>query len=107
MARNRLISRIRKERRFVRDVRRLAAAPNSLENVTDGRPSPSAIIVRQEELEFLKMSLSEEEHEIFELRKAGLSWDEVAVRLGGTGQARRMQLSRGLDRLERSFSPTD
>jgi RNA polymerase sigma factor (sigma-70 family) len=107
MARNRLVSRIRRERRLVRDMRRLAAEPNSLEGVTDGRPSPSALIVRQEELEFLKTALTDEEHQIFDLRKAGLSWDEVAAQLGGSGQARRMQLSRGLDRLERSLTPSE
>lgn len=103
MARNRLVSRIRKERRQVRDVRRLTAAPAVLDQVTDERPSPSEIVSRKEEIDFLRSSLTEEEHMIFELRSAGMSWDEVATRLGGSGQARRMQLSRGLDRIERQM----
>jgi RNA polymerase sigma factor (sigma-70 family) len=99
MARNRLVSRIRRERRLVRDVRRLATESSALDQVADGRPSPSVVASRKEALELLKRTLTEEEHQIFELRKAGLSWDEIASQLGGSGQARRMQLSRGLDRL--------
>jgi RNA polymerase sigma factor (sigma-70 family) len=98
MARNRLISRTRIERRLVRDVRRLTADPSVLEHVTDGRPSPSQVVSRKEELELLKASLSDEERQIFDLRVRGLSWNEVATRLGGSGPARRMQLSRGLER---------
>ncbi len=100
MARNRLISRVRIERRLVRDVRRLTGAPSVLEQVTDGRPSPSQLVSRREELELLKASLTDEERQIFDLRVGGLSWQEVATRLGGSGPARRMQLSRGLERVE-------
>lgn len=107
MARNRLVSRVRRERRLVRDVRRLAAESSVLDKVADGRPSPSEVASRKEALELLKSTLTEEEHQIFELRRAGLSWDEVASQLGGSGQARRMQLSRGLDRLVQCSGPAD
>jgi RNA polymerase sigma-70 factor (ECF subfamily) len=107
MARNRLVSRARKERRLVRDVRRLAAEPGVLDQLAAPQPSPSEIVSRREQLELLKASLNDEEHQIFELRTEGLSWAEVATRLGGSGQARRMQLSRGLERLERQLGPMD
>jgi RNA polymerase sigma factor (sigma-70 family) len=107
MARNRLVSRIRKERRLVRDVGRVAGEPSALDHVADAQPSPSEIVSRKEALELLKTSLSDEEHQIFELRRTGLSWDEIATRLGGSSQARRMQLSRGLDRLERCLGQPD
>jgi RNA polymerase sigma factor (sigma-70 family) len=107
MARNRLVSKIRKERRLVRDVRRLAAEPGALDVVADCRPSPSEMVSRKEELELLKSSLTDEEFQIFELRRSGLSWDEVSKQLGGNGQARRMQLSRGLDRLEKRLAVED
>jgi RNA polymerase sigma factor (sigma-70 family) len=99
MARNRLITRIRRERRLVRDVRRLAVEQCLLDQVADTRPSPSEILLRKEAMELLKRALTDEEYQIFELRRAGLGWDEVASRVGGNGHARRMQLSRGLDRL--------
>ena len=76
------------------------AEPSALDHVADTWPSPSEIVSRKEEMELLKNSLSDEEHQIFELRRTGLSWNEIATRLGGSSQSRRMQLSRGLDRLE-------
>lgn len=102
MARNRLVSRVRRERRHVRDVRRLAVESSLLDQVADARPSPSEVLSRKEAMELLRRALTDEEYQIFELRRGGLGWDEVAARLGGNGHARRMQLSRGLDRLAKS-----
>ncbi len=104
MARNRLVTRVRRERRLVRDVRRLAVESCFLDQVADTRPSPSEILSRKEAMELLKRALTDEEYQIFELRRSGLGWDEVASRLGGNGHARRMQLSRGLDRLAKCAS---
>jgi RNA polymerase sigma factor (sigma-70 family) len=107
MARNRLNSRARRERCQVRDVRRLAANPGVLDGIADARPSPCEIVSRSEQLERVKSSLTEEERAIFELRSIGLSWDEVATQLGGSEQARRMQLSRAVERLERQLSTAE
>jgi RNA polymerase sigma-70 factor (ECF subfamily) len=107
MARNRLVSRARRERRLIRDVRRLAPDPDVLANVADRNASPSEIACKNEQLAQLEASLTDEEHQIFKLRSEGLSWDEVAARLGGSGQARRMQLSRGIERLERQLGQSD
>jgi RNA polymerase sigma factor (sigma-70 family) len=103
MARNRLVSRVRHERQLVRDVGRVAGEPGALDCVADAWPSPSEIVSRKEEMELVKTSLSDEEHQIFELRKAGHSWDEIATRMGGSSQSRRMQWARSLDRLERGL----
>lgn len=100
MARNRTISRVRSEHRMVRDLRRRNAELVVLEEVPATQPSPSECVLRREEIELLHNSLSEEERRIVELRNQGFGWDEIAARLGGTGQARRMQLSRVLDRLK-------
>jgi RNA polymerase sigma factor (sigma-70 family) len=99
MARNRLLSRARNERRLVRDIRRVTTEPTALEQTAAKQPSPSQIVSQREQLALLKASLSDAERQIFELRSEGFSWREVATRLGGNGQSRRMQLSRGLDRL--------
>ncbi len=107
MARNRLITRTRRERRKVRDVRRLATEPDALEQVADRQSSPSQLASRKELLEQLKAALTANEQEILELRSLGLAWDTIAKRLGGSGQARRMQLSRALDRLERQLGTTE
>ena len=107
MARNRLISRARSERRLVRNVGRLSTEPGALEQAIDARPSPSEMLSRKEEIDLLKMSLGDEEREVFELRSQGLSWEEVASQMGGTGQSRRMQLARGLKRLAPKLRPAD
>ncbi len=107
MARNRLVSRTRRERRLVRDVRRVVADPALLDQVSDQRPSPSQLASRKEQLERLRAALSANEHQILELRAQGMTWDEVAAKLGGNGQARRVQLSRGLKRLERLWQGAD
>jgi RNA polymerase sigma-70 factor (ECF subfamily) len=100
MARNRMISRTRRERRLVRDVRRVVAEPKVLDQLTDHKPSPSEIVSRKEQLDLLRAALTANEQQILELRTLGFTWDEIATKLGGTGHARRMQLSRGLARME-------
>jgi RNA polymerase sigma factor (sigma-70 family) len=107
MARNRLISRARSERRLVRDMGRISVEPGVLDQVVDSNPSPSEIFSRKEELELLMASLSDEERQIFDLRSQGLSWSEVADQLGGSSQGRRMQLSRGLERVDGRRRPVD
>jgi RNA polymerase sigma factor (sigma-70 family) len=103
MARNKLASRARSERRLIRDSRRLSAETEVLEHVVDAGPSPSEYFARREEIAQLKSALSDDERTIYELRIEGLSWDEIAARLGGNGHARRMQFSRVLQRLERQL----
>ena len=107
MARNRLVSHARKERRQVRDVRRLATDPAALDQVPTRQSSPSELLSKKEQLAQLETLLTDEEQQIFNLRTEGLSWDEVAARIGGSGPARRMQLSRGIERLERQLGPAD
>jgi len=104
MARNRLVSRVRKERRQIRDVRRVRTESDALGLVADSTATPSKILVRKEELAQLRAALDDEERQVFELRAEGFSWNEVAAALGGSGPSRRMQLSRALSRLEKYCS---
>jgi RNA polymerase sigma factor (sigma-70 family) len=103
MARNKLVSRVRSERRQIRDIRRVTVDPDALNRMADEQPSPSEIVARRELLERLRKLLSDEEQQIIDLRNQGLGWDEVALQLGGSGQARRMQMSRGIERLTREL----
>jgi RNA polymerase sigma factor (sigma-70 family) len=99
MARNKLASLARREHRLRRDARRVAATqPEVLEQVVDTAISPSETILRRELVERMRAELSDDERQIADLRVEGLGWDEVAERLGGTAQARRMQLARGVER---------
>ncbi len=108
MARNKLASRARRERCLRRDLRRTTVGiPRVLEQVADRGPQPGEVLSREEILSQVQQSLTTEEHQIIELRNSGLSWQEVAKRLGGSGQARRMQLSRSLERIGRVLRPAE
>lgn len=104
MARNKLASRARQERRLRRDVRRVAVvSPAALSQVADPQPSASEMLSRQELLERMREALSPEERQVADLRSEGLGWEQVAAELGGSAQARRMQLSRGIERASRQL----
>jgi RNA polymerase sigma factor (sigma-70 family) len=103
MARNKLVSRVRAERRQIRDIRRLTAEPEVLDQMAGEQSTPSEIVARKELLERLQTLLSDEERQILDLRNQGLGWNEVATKLGGSAQARRMQMARGIERLMRQM----
>jgi RNA polymerase sigma-70 factor (ECF subfamily) len=81
--------------------------PEAMAELTDGQPSPSEILSRRELLERMQACLTDEEREIADLRGQGLAWEQVAERLGGSGQARRMQLTRGIERVGRELGLDD
>jgi RNA polymerase sigma-70 factor (ECF subfamily) len=100
MTRNKLVSAARREFRQRRDLRRRsAAASGALESVPDKRPTPSDEVDRRELLERIYHHLTPEELQISRLRCSGAAWDEIAAKLGGSAQSRRMQFSRALERV--------
>jgi RNA polymerase sigma-70 factor (ECF subfamily) len=104
MARNKLASAARGQQRQRRDLRRVSAdGEGELAGVADPRPAPDEAVAGQELLRRFRDGLSEEERRIVDLRGEGLGWADVAARLGGTAQARRMQLARAVDRLAREL----
>jgi RNA polymerase sigma-70 factor (ECF subfamily) len=108
MARNKLASRVRQERRQQRDVRRVAVlSTKDFAELVDPRPSVSEMLSKRELLERMRAELSEDERRVADLRSEGYGWDEIAGQLGGTGHARRMQLSRGIDRIVRKLGVSE
>jgi RNA polymerase sigma-70 factor (ECF subfamily) len=103
MARNKLASAARQQYRQRRDPRRLAGGAEGLEQVAEAGPTPSVALAGKELLANFLGRLGEEERRIVELRGQGLAWDEVARQLGGTAQARRMQLARAAERVARDL----
>jgi RNA polymerase sigma factor (sigma-70 family) len=99
MARNKLASAARKQYQKRRDARRQGADDAALAGVAARQSSPSEQVGRRELLERLRAQLTDEERQLAELRAEGLSWDEIAQRLGGKAQARRMQLARAIERV--------
>jgi RNA polymerase sigma-70 factor (ECF subfamily) len=103
MTRNKLASAARYQYRLRRDLRRNEADDDALSTAAADEPSPSVEIANQELLDELRQHLTSEEREIAKLRADGRSWDDVAGTLGGTAQARRMQLTRGVERAARAI----
>ena len=104
MTRNKLASAARREHRQRRDQRRtLGSGPQELSLLADPRPNPEETAANTEILERLRQQMTSEERQIADLRGEGLSWEAIAVRQGGTAQARRMQLSRAIDRVAREL----
>jgi RNA polymerase sigma factor (sigma-70 family) len=104
MARNKLASAARRQHRQRRDNRRLSPdGAEGLENVARDEATPSQQVAGRELLDRFRALLSPEECQLVDLRSDGLSWDEVAERLGGTAQSRRMQLARAVERVVREL----
>jgi RNA polymerase sigma-70 factor (ECF subfamily) len=103
MARNKLASAARAQHRQRRDNRRVAAGAEHLQDVAASSPTPSQEVAGRELLERFRQALSEEERQVAELRSQGVAWADIADRLGGTAQARRVQLSRAVERVARDL----
>jgi RNA polymerase sigma factor (sigma-70 family) len=97
MARNQLVSAARRQCAERRDHRRIAAAAN-LHELACNQSSPSQKIAGRELLSRFRQRLNDEEKQIAELRAQGLDWSAIARQLGGTPQARRVQLARAMER---------
>ena len=108
MARNKLASLARREHRLRRNARRIVATqPEALEELAENEDSPSEIVLQRDLVDRMRAALSDDERQIADLRSDGLAWEEVAQRLGGNAQARRMQLSRGIERAARQLGLED
>lgn len=99
MTRNKIASSARKLLSDKRDGARRDADTQTFLQHPAQEDSPSQVVSFRELLELARQHLSEEERAMAELRQEGLSWDEIARRLGGQSQARRMQFSRALERV--------
>ena len=104
MAKNKLASAARSQHRRRRDQRRVAAGgEQQLAEVAAGAPTPSEVVAGKELLERFRQALTEEERHLADLRGEGLAWGDIAARMGGTAQARRMQLARAVERVAREL----
>jgi RNA polymerase sigma factor (sigma-70 family) len=107
IARNKVASQARKQATRKRDRRRSTGGDTALAAVADPGPSPSVVVADAELLDRFREGLDPQERAIADLRAQGDDWAEVAVKLGGTPQARRMQLARAADRVARSLGLDD
>jgi RNA polymerase sigma-70 factor (ECF subfamily) len=98
VTRNKVAEKMRRQHRQRRDRRRTVGGVEEMA-LAGQDPSPSSVVAGKELLEEVRQRLSEADRQIIELRSQGLSWEEIALSLGGTAGARRNQLARALDRV--------
>ena len=104
MARNKVATAARGESTRRRDGRRDDPRGDSaLAGLASTAPGPCEQVAGREVLDRFRAALTAEERELADLRGRGYSWREVSEKLGGTGEARRMQLTRAVDRVAREL----
>jgi RNA polymerase sigma-70 factor (ECF subfamily) len=108
MTRHKVASAARLHYRQRRDARRMSAAAHATaERSAASGGDPGAIVAGKELLRKFRECLTAEELQLAEWRNDGVSWAEIARRLGGTSDARRLQLSRAVDRVTRALGLED
>src|SRR4051794_15276428 len=99
IARNKVALQARRQRAGNRDFRRDVPLAAGDWDVAGVGPSPSRVASGRELLAEFRRRLSAEERCLADFRAAGRDWAAIAAELGGTAQARRMQLARALERV--------
>ena len=105
MTRNKLAFQVRRQRARRRDSRMTDARPVDEIDVASPSPGPSELASDHDLIEAVRRRLGEEERRLADLRAEGWEWPEIAARLGGSAQARRIQLARAVHRVARDAEP--
>ena len=103
IARKKLAASARAQFQQRRDIRRTTEESSMVKKLVDPHPTPSQTAAHQELVQKMFNSLSPEERQLADFRRSGLEWIEIAQRVGGTAQARRMQLARGIERISKEL----
>lgn len=103
IARNKLSEQIKHHQRQRRDVRRTDASTETNDLTISAVETPSQHVAGRELLHEVRKRLTEEENRLVDLRALGRDWAAIATELGGTSEARRKQLARAVQRVEREL----
>jgi RNA polymerase sigma factor (sigma-70 family) len=107
MTRNKLAFQVRLQRARRRDNRRIFSTRVDELKVASTHPGPSELASDHDLIDALRMRLDDEERQLADLRAEGWEWSEIARRLGGSAQARRMQLARAVHRVSKALKLDD
>jgi len=107
MTRNKLALQVRRQRAGRRDSRLTLATRVDEIEIASTTPEPSQLASDHDLIDTFRLRLGEEERRIADLRAEGWEWSEIAARLGGSPQARRMQLARAVNRVARTLKLDD
>jgi RNA polymerase sigma-70 factor (ECF subfamily) len=107
MARNKLLTQVRHQRRQRRDARRGESFDAAVHDIAAGGDSPSQIVASRELLGEFRKRLSVEERLLADRRGDGQPWTAIATEFGGTAEGRRKQLERAFARIVRELDLDD
>ena len=99
MTRNKLAFQVRRQHAQRRDSRLNDATRVDELEVESASPSPSEVASDRDLIDTIRLRLGTEERQLADLRGDGWAWSDIANRLGGSVQARRMQLARAMRRV--------
>jgi RNA polymerase sigma factor (sigma-70 family) len=99
MGRNRLIHHAQKQRAARRDIGRVEGGPVEDFALSGGEGTPSQIVAARELLHECQARLTPDERALFEQRRAGHGWDEIAAATGKSAEAVRKQYERAIKRI--------
>jgi RNA polymerase sigma factor (sigma-70 family) len=104
MTRNKVAFQVRRQRALRRDSRMTDARPVEEIDVASSSPGPSELASDHDLIDAVRNRLGDEERRLADLRGEGWEWPEIAARLGGSAQARRVQLARAVQRVAREMN---
>jgi RNA polymerase sigma-70 factor (ECF subfamily) len=99
IARNKVTNQAHKQQADRRDYRRVQAIGAREALVPASSSDPAQQVAARDLLEQVRQRLSDDERQLAEQRGRGESWAEIAATHGGTPEALRKKLTRGLDRV--------
>ncbi len=100
MARKKVAAHARRHAARRRDFRRSEGLASAAKTAAKDA-SASSVVASEELARAARARLSEVERSIADLRVAGRKWTEIALEMGGTADARRVQLQRAAGRVKR------
>jgi RNA polymerase sigma-70 factor (ECF subfamily) len=103
IAHNKLAYHIRKQRAQRRDFRRVEPLERDHEEALAVDGCPGQQCEERDLVTAYRARLSPQEREVADLRAQGLEWADIAIRLGGTAEGRRKQLTRASARVAREL----
>jgi DNA-directed RNA polymerase specialized sigma24 family protein len=104
MTRNKVAFQVRRQRALRRDSRMTDARPVDEIDVASPSRGPSELASDHDLIEAVRNRLGDVERRLADLRHEGWEWPEIAARLGGSAQARRVQLARAVQRVAREMN---
>lgn len=104
MARNKLDDQVRWIQAAKRGGGKKVEWPEGGRDESDSEPTPSEQIMTKELLARIRIAMTPAEKAIQEHRDDGLTWDEIAAKVGGTGEALRKQLDRAYERIREQLA---